>query len=365
MTHSDLIDDVRALNPAPAASLSQDEEQRMRQLLERLPHDAGLPSRGRARNSARGAGARPARRFVPVLGFSMLGAGALTVALVATNVLGLAGWRGGADAAAAGALESAALASIRVSDPLVGPGQYLLIETTAIYSATTSDGDGGFTSFLDGYSDELYVPEDRGDDWVWMRYAREPVQTFGPASEAFAEEMAGLEEDELLRAPAGTFYGGSPEEISGDYDALPRNPHQLLNAIYLKTLTQGQSRDGAALVWITDVLRSGTVPAEVRAALYQAAALIPGVTITEQQATLDGTTGIAIGRLETTTNIRQDLIIDPATGQFIGEREISLEASNGLPAGTASESTAVTTRVVDAAPEGGTQYGNHPPGDQP
>lgn len=359
MTHSDLMSEVRAVNPVPAKPLTDSERQRMQQLLERLTQDARQPSR-------RGAGgARPVRRALPVIGFSALGAGALTVALVASNVLGLAGWRGGADSAAASALESAAVATIQVSDPVVGPGQYLLITTDAVYSATTSDGEGGFTSFLDGYRDELYVPHDRESDWVWMRHAREPVQTFGPASEAFAAQMQALEEDELLRAPAGTFYGGSPTEISGDYDALPRDPHQLLNSIYVKTLTEGQSRDGAALVWIADVLRSGTVPAELRAALYKAAALIPGVTITERQATLDGTTGIAIGRVEATTNIRQDMIIDPTTGQFIGERQISLDATNGLPAGTASASTAVTTSVVDAAPEGGTLYGNNPPGDRP
>ncbi|NQX36443.1 CU044_5270 family protein [Herbiconiux sp. VKM Ac-2851] len=363
MTPSDLIADVRALNPAPATPLTADEEQRMRHLLERLPHDARRP--GQHRTAEAEADSRPARRrALPVIGFSLLGAGALTVVLVASNVLGLAGWRGGADSAAAGALESAAVATIEASDPVVGLGQYLRITTNAVYSASTGDGAGGFTSFLDGSRDELYVPYDRQGDWVWMRHAREPVQTFGPASEAFAAEMHALEEDELLRAPAGTFYGGSPTEISGDYDALPRNPNQLLNAIYAKTLTQGQSPDGAALVWIADVLRNGTVPAELRAALYQAAARIPGVTITDQQASLDGTTGIAIGRVEPSTNIRQDIIIDPDTGQFIGEREISLVANNGLPAGTPSESTTVSITVVDTAPEGGTVYGNHPPGDQ-
>jgi RNA polymerase sigma-70 factor (ECF subfamily) len=359
MTQPDLITDIRALNPAPAKPLTSSEQLRMQQLLD------GLSERSGGLGDARTSGVRRSRRAAHAIGFSLLGAAALTVALVATNVVGLAGWRGGADSAAASALESAAAATIEVSDPVVGPGQFLLIETSAVWSATTADGAGGFTSFLDGYHDELYVPQNRDDDWVWMRYAREPVQTFGPASEAFAAEMQALHEDELLRAPAGTFYGGSPTSISGDYEALPRDPHRLLNEIYLTTLGEGQSRDGAAFVWITDVLRSGTVPADLRAALYQAAARIPGVTITEQQATLDGTTGVAIGRVETTTDIRQDMIIDPTTGQFIGERQISLTASNGLPAGVASTSTSVTTSVVDAAPEGGTLYGNHPPGDQP
>jgi hypothetical protein len=358
MTESDLLARVGQLNPAPAKPLTFSEQQSMRQLRERLPQASGRLGRRRTVSM------RPKRRAAPVIGFSMLGAGALTAALVASNVLGLAGWRGGADPAAASVLESAAVATLEVSDPVVGPGQYLLIQTHAVYSSSTGDGNDGIISYLDGYRDELYVPQNRDDDWVWMRHAREPVQTFGAASEAFAAHMRDLYEDELLRAPGGRFYGGSPTEISGDYEALPRDPHQLLNAIYVKTLTQGQSRDGAALDWITDVLRHGTVPADRRAALYKAAAQIPGVTITEQQATLDGTTGIAIGRVETSTNVRHDIVLDPATGQFIGEREISLVATNGLPAGTSSESTTVRTSVVDAAPEGGTPYGNSRPEDE-
>ena len=359
MTESDLLSRVGQLNPAPAKPLTLSEQQSMRQLLERLPQASSRQGGWRT------ASVHSKRRTVPLIGFSMLGAGALAFALVASNVLGFAGWRGGADPAAAGVLESAAEATLQLSDPVVGPGQYLLVETDAVYSSSTSDGNGGFTSYLDGSREELYVPQDRDDDWVWMRHAREPVQTFGPASEAFAARMQSYEQDELLRAPGGRFYGGSPTEISGAYDSLPRDPQQLLNAIYVKTLMQGQSRDGAALEWIADVLRSGTVPADLRAALYKAAAQIPGVTITDKQATLDGTTGTAIGRVETTTNIRHDIIIDPATGQFIGEREISLIATNGLPAGTASESTTVKTSIVDKAPEGGSQYGNNPPGDTP
>jgi RNA polymerase sigma-70 factor (ECF subfamily) len=58
------------------------------------------------------------------------------------------------------------------------------------------------------------------------------------------------------------------------------------------------------LTFIGDLLRTGLVPADLRASLYKAAALIPGVTITDTQATLDGRTGIATGRVEEETNMR-------------------------------------------------------------
>ena len=137
---------------------------------------------------------------------------------------------------------------------------------------------------------------------------------------------------------------------SADYDALPRDPRQLLDKIYELNEDSGQSRDGQALEWITTALRRGTAPAEFRAALYKAAAEIPGVEITEDQATLNGKTGIAIGRLETASNTLYDIIIDPETGQFIGEREVTVDGYAGMPAGTTTGWTTVTTTVVSSAP---------------
>jgi len=134
----------------------------------------------------------------------------------------------------------------------------------------------------------------------------------------------------------------------------------LLNHIYKTTMGQGNSPDGQALVWIADTLRFGAVPANLRAALYKAAAMIPGVEITEEQANLNGATGIAIGRLEDANGIRQDLIIDPATGQLIGERQVLThegDEQSGFPVGTIISWTAITTTVVDGAPVGGTANG--------
>lgn len=293
-------------------------------------------------------------------GFSALTATGLTVAIVAANVFGIGGVNGGADPAAASVLESAASATLEFSDPAVGPGQYKFVRTDAVFAGSGNvEADGPVVAFLEKSHEELYVPSRRTDDWVWISCTRTPFQTFGPESEALAE-LFGLRGDtSIFRRLAGgagasgeplTGYNNGTRKPSDDYDALPRDPQQLLDRIFTFNGRAGQSRDGEALVWIADTLRWGTVPAEVRAALYGAAALIPGVTITDAQATLNGAKGIAIGRVETASNIRQDLIIDPTTGQFIGERQVALDSDNGLPAGTTIASTAVTTTIVDAAP---------------
>ena len=298
------------------------------------------------------------KRVVRWAGISLAGAGALAILLVASNVLGLAGWRGSADPAAASALNDAALATISTADPAVAPGQYLLVDTRTV-GASSTDG----VSYLASSDDQLYVPADPSGDWIWDRSSSTPFQTFGEESArvAAADLAARLAEwgdiRELLRAPEGRFYG-SPSSVSEQALAdLPRNPTQLLNYIYRVTLGTGQSPDGEALVFIADKLRSGVIPADLRAAFYRAAALIPGVEIVEEQATLDGRTGVAIGRVETSSNMRQDIIIDPATGALIGERQFQLDAGNGFPAGTIVGFTAVTTTVVDEAPAGGTLNG--------
>lgn len=279
-----------------------------------------------------------------------VGAAALAAALVLTNVVGLAGWRGGADSAAAAVLHEAALKTISTSDPAVGPSQYVKVITDAVYANINDDG-----GYLATQNSQLYIPKNRSDDWVWVRDPSTVARTYGLASEK-AARAAGTDPGETVRAAEGAFYNGRPQDdgLAG----LPRNPTQLLNHIYLVTLGQGVSRDGEALVFIADTLRTGVVPADLRAALYDAAAMIPGVEITDREANLDGRTGIALGRNET-NGIRQEIIIDPDTGQLIGEREVLTRANviPGWPAGAAMGYTAISTTVVDDAPTEGTICG--------
>ncbi|MFV9423496.1 CU044_5270 family protein [Microbacterium sp. S1037] len=294
---------------------------------------------------------------------------AATCALTGVFVFGGAlGAPGGADPAAAAVLGAAATAARDVVDPVVGPGQYLEVRTDAIYAASgTTEADteearerdttteaSDVTSFLERDLRALWVPADRSADWIEVRCARVPVQTFGPRSETFAAESGGVEDNARQVFPGGkTEYGAPITMLDADSAAdLPRDPHQLLERIYQENGNAGPSRDGEALVWLADRLRSGTVPAELRSVFYDTAALIPGVTITEEQATLNGRTGTAIGRDEGENGFRQDIIIDPATGEFIGERQVLLRPGADMPAGTATGSTSVTTTVVDAVPEG-------------
>ncbi|WP_307031845.1 CU044_5270 family protein [Arthrobacter globiformis] len=276
-------------------------------------------------------------------------AAAVVATLIGGDVVGLAGWRGGATAQASDVLNSAAHTAITTSDPVVSRGQYLRIKSTNVWMTASVEADGASYQWLDTEKFDMYVPFDRSGEWVWRRSGRVPTTFFDPKAKEYVREQNVQAHPELLRAPRGEFYG--PQAFAPDMTLLPRDPYRLLNSIYKQTLGKGQSVDGEALVFIADLLRTGVVPADLRAALYKAAAMIPGVTITEGQANLAGRTGVAIGRTEASAaGQRQEIIIDPKTGQLIGEREVLTQAYGVIPAGTAVGWTAIETSVSGTAP---------------
>lgn len=295
---------------------------------------------------------RGLRRVGLISGTSALALG-VGAAIVLSNVFGVAGWRGGIDSAAAAALDDAAAATIVTSDPIVAAGQFLKVETKAVYAAMSES-----SAYLVSQDGAMYIPADHDDEWVWVREPSLPVKTFGSDSEAQAARDRGdsSTDQEVVRAAKGAWYNGPPADYG--FTGLPRDPQLLLNYIYLATAGAGVSRDGEALVFIADTLRTGVVPADLRAALYKAIAGIPGVTITDKAATLNGQTGIAFGRDEG-NGVRQEIIIDPDTGLLIGERQVLLRDGvlPGVPAGESMGWTAVATTVVDSAPTGGTICG--------
>jgi len=262
----------------------------------------------------------------------------------------------GATAEAADMLQRAADATIAAADPPVGPDEYLRVTTVAVYGSAYVDAESGGDAYrwLSTYTQDLFIPGDPGAEWVLRRSSRVPYrpEDVQAARRAGVADTPGFTE----RAVGGAFFGTEPE---GDWQSptreflasLPTEPQELLERIYRDSAGKGPSRDGEAMVYIADLLRSGIVPADLRAALFRAAALIPGVELVEQRANLDGRTGVAVGRYEPATGTRTEIIFDPETGELIGEREVLVDHSAGptLPAGSAIAWTAVSVAVVPAA----------------
>lgn len=278
-----------------------------------------------------------------------IGTGLAAGALVAVNVLGPAG---GASPAAADTLAQAAFAAIRTSDPVLQPGQFRAITTVSLDTTFNTGPNDQFIAYQTHTTDTLFVPKDTADTWVWQRAARIPFRYFGAAARAQADADTRSGDNSTS---AGITRGAGAQIYDAEYTPaalakLPHDPQALLDEIYRQDGDAGQSRDGDALSTIADILRAGTTDARLRATLYRAAALIPDVTIVQKQANLDGRTGVALGRVEPSTGIRQDIIIDLTTGDVIGEREVTSHATSGLPANTVMESTAVSTTITNTAP---------------
>jgi hypothetical protein len=123
--------------------------------------------------------------------------------------------------------------------------------------------------------------------------------------------------------------------------SLPTNPHALLAMIYRIERGHGPGPDQEAFVTIGDLLRNTIAPPKVAAALYRAAALIPGVTLIPDATDAIGRHGVAVARIGPGVDggIRDELIFSRATLQLIGERTVIART------GTTTGATAIIARA--------------------
>lgn len=277
-------------------------------------------------------------------GAMAVAAAAIAVALLGANLFS----PNVAPATAAEVLRSAAAATIITADPVVGPGQYLMIQRTE--GALSRGNDFGY---IYNSRSAMYIPYDRSDTWVEELQWLPDGAIFGDAAEAQAEiddfwSTPGHGDVKFYEGPAGIFAGS--DRSHPEMSSMPTDPTELLDFVY-NNLTGQNPRDEQAFLDICDFLTTGVVPAELRAAMYEALARIPGVYVAEGEATLDGRTGVAIGRKTNSDSVSQQLIIDPDTGLLIGSRTVQLIDRQFVPAGTSGNVTLETT-VVDQAPTG-------------
>jgi hypothetical protein len=120
--------------------------------------------------------------------------------------------------------------------------------------------------------------------------------------------------------------------------SLPTDPRALLYSIdaYVQTTGEGQALgvDGEVFVTIGDLIRETIVPPSTAAALYRAAALIPGVTLIRHVTNVEGQPGIAIAW--TNSQDRYEWIFDPATLQYVGERDYDMSTGKPVVTGNAA-----------------------------
>ncbi|RKT57869.1 CU044_5270 family protein [Saccharothrix australiensis] len=320
---------------------------------------------------------RPTRWLLPV---SAAAAAALIAGVVVTNGVGRPDAGGGTAATAPGtsasvpamALLSAhevlnnAADAIKTVDPQLAPGQYRYIDEHAWYERGTQFGvpvDApdqtvkGF-SYSKEVRREVWIPQDQSGEWLEKRSWLPGVKWLGgnvPRSEA--PEPTAIDTDTgERRGKCGNFFPdsggakscGDPTDWNNPafYANLPRDPQALVEYLRESTAHRG-STPAVMFHWGVEILRAGLMPADLRASWYRALAQLDGVRVYEAAATLDGRTGTAIGIED--EKERRDLIVDPATGEFIGERTVAGPKPHyaWVEPGTVTSSSSITTKVVD------------------
>src|SRR5690349_12370578 len=202
----------------------------------------------------------------------------------------------------------------------------------------------------------LHLTEQWVRQWIPARPEREWLT--GSAQEADAEgfDLADAVPTGRYRAAHGDFYAAlddlAPRRRPGTWHQptaeflarLPRDPQALL----ARLCADGPEGRTAAQPFARAVgaLRSGLVPADLRAALYAALVALPAVSVEGNATDLDGNARMALVHDDGPT--RTELLVDPDDGSFAGECDTLRTASRlGLAVGTVVLCTTVVSRVVD------------------
>ncbi|MFJ8489017.1 CU044_5270 family protein [Streptomyces sp. NPDC094038] len=275
----------------------------------------------------------------------LLPAGAFALAGAVVGGLALTG--GGADDGKTSLATGPALTTrVGVADPKGAPE---LLDRISLAAADTS------------------VPTPRKGQYVYItsKVADTYVKTVDDRSEVVSDALHSrqvwnsLDGKDGWLIEAGQTSGkgitlASAVPYSGAYDALAKlstDPEALLRQVYRESDAQRDTevpRDQAAFVAIGDLLTESYPPAGVGAALYKAAARIPGVVTVDDAVDATGRHGIAIARENPADGERTEWIFDKKSLRFLGERTVVVKAlaDSEFKVGTVIHTSAITERAV-------------------
>ncbi|MET7434551.1 CU044_5270 family protein [Streptomyces flaveolus] len=234
----------------------------------------------------------------------------------------------GSTAQLASTVEHIAAAASARKTPEPGPGQYIYIKSKVSY-LTVSHTDADKSKIL---VEPLHIRE------VW----NSPEGKQGWLNEPGYRPKGGItlnsDVERSLNAP------------SYDYlKTLPTDPDALLKKIYEETKGRGNSPDQQAFTTVGDLLKEQLAPAKLNAALYRAAAKIPGVVVVDHAQDAAGREGIALAHVDQQSGDRTEWIFDRKTYTYLGSRAVQVKQVDDIKPGTVLERTAVLDRaVVDA-----------------
>ena len=318
-----LIDELRSLDPVRLHGLDQAHcDSVAENLLNRIlvtDHESGSVSPLEHRP-----GHSPRKKRVIAAAVAAAAAAALAL------VIGLPGGVGGNQDAVAAALDEAA-ETAAVSQPAATTGLPYLYLKTRFVSVNTSVAKGTAWSVYKSETKQEWAAHDGSGRRLVVE---EPPKFVGPADRAnweaagepsFLPSDGGAQTTESTLSP-GTFDDGfQGMELS----ALPTDPSVLSEA--LRQHAEGMHNDvptsAQTLELIGEILRNPAASPELRAALYEAAAMVPGIEYLGEKVDVMGRTGVAVGLVSPYSGQRTlySLIYDPSNSEALAMEATALE----------------------------------------
>jgi hypothetical protein len=315
-----------------------------------VPASSGpRPAWWRARHSGRGPGL-PAPRLVIGAGLAIASAAAV---VVATGIPPGGSRPAVPTASAAEVLRHAA--TVALAQPVPQPGQFIETETRTISQSRPTTV-----------------------TWTWASAdgARRAASALTPCPASYDLHTV------PSKLPAGWFYYGgqpyrpsclmalpgkrllpAPETYAGLL-TLPTSPAALLAYIHAHYASIFSTRDAQAdwLTWqgLTQILTDNVVvPPKLGAAIFRAAATLPGIRVLPNAVDAAGGRGIAVAMAIGAKRgqppwLLQELIFDPVSYRFIGSQTVVANQDRlKVPAGTVFRALAVLrTAITNTAPAG-------------
>jgi hypothetical protein len=201
------------------------------------------------------------------------------------------------------------------------PGQVRYVRTTSTQAASSEEPGGSQTI-------ELWIPHDRESEWLCRRTASGDIQ--GRSEKGFEESRANggrFEHD-------GALWPQDPAVIA----RLPKDPEALyawvrnqVNADLPSGTTSTMTAAQQAVHEVTSLLNdmTGTVPADLRAALLGVLGYLPGITVTPGAKAPDGRTAVALGSVSDDGSYRNELLLAADTAQVVEMRNVVLKPFQG------------------------------------
>ncbi|MEU3642733.1 CU044_5270 family protein [Lentzea sp. NPDC034063] len=282
------------------------------------------------------------RRRIPVVAAAAAMVVIAGAALIAPSMMSRDKGPSVGGAAAAELLNQAANLT---GDAQLQPGQYLYVLQNARWSMTEYDHRW---MYLQDFELQTWIPADRRGTWLYKhdsvgdrQYLIGSVEDLSPADRT--SHLDGSKEYRSEGGPAlhdkikSGFRDPSPEYLA----SLPADP----KALYRKLRDEVSGDEGLGfLQMVNDGLDTGVYPAAVRSAVYQALSFLPKLEIVEKAAVIGDRSGTALGVTENETT--EQIVIDQATGEYLGSRTVLAKDAWGLKRGQVIGTTSVTTKVV-------------------